>query len=117
MSILDKYKETLSNCPNNSCGAGINNYGTTARYDNDDASIIVCSCPKCSTTWYICRYCKGSYMYVLLDKAAVLSHNKRLHRDHLPKAIGNCSKRKRKYPPITNNSVPSTIAGITASKI
>jgi hypothetical protein len=96
MTILNNYKETLSNCPNNNCGACINNYGTTAQYINSNASVTICTCPKCSTIWYLCRYCKGSYMYQLRDKAAVSSHNKRLHKDCLAAASGNGYKKKEK---------------------
>lgn len=107
MSILEQYKETLSNCPNNQCGAGINNFSTTARYDNTDDSVVICLCPKCNVQWYLCRYCSGNYMYVLKNRQAVLAHIKRSHKDRLASLNIHPVRKKRKPPPMNTMQVES----------
>ena len=113
INILDNYKDNLSNCPNDDCGAGINNFGTTARYDNNDDSAIVCTCPKCNHTWYLCRYCTGNYMYVLRTKELVRNHIKRHHKDRLLPTPDGHSHKKRKAratkscpPPLIQPTIP-----------
>jgi hypothetical protein len=111
MNLLDNYKETLSNCPNDTCGAGIDNYGTTAVLDNHDDSVVICNCPKCRTTWYICRYCTGSYVYHLIDKQAVSLHMRRSHKELLPSSL-NKKKRKKPPPVSVKNSIRNTQSSI-----
>jgi hypothetical protein len=113
MNILDDYKDNLANCPTNDCGAGINSYGTVARYDNTYDFVVVCSCPKCNTTWDLCRHCTGNFMYVLLSKHAVENHRKRIAKDlieHAIKYVATPGKKKRKHPPKSSNFQLATIS-------
>ena len=77
--IIKNVKQSLTNCPNDDCGSGLRNFGTSVSFDNTNQSIVVCICPECGTEWYFCRICKGNFVYVLRSQAAAKSHLKRIH--------------------------------------